>query len=1207
MQTEFENCSAQLDGMSTGHQSVRPSSVTSATFEKIGVPQSTRKGGQADSAKLIWLAEGPTLTILESHDSALVGKWTLSLPNFDSAQIHCVTDFNMGKRGTWFLVSALLTRNAEIRSTQQPILALIDPLRPSVPVTWKTIAQVVTTLARNPANKGASSQRPDTVICGTAVGEIFEICIPTADLIAEPAIVVRDRPGNAVTSIRVVEDKGICVVGYADGRVQVRSLKDRKGSWKLLHEERHSGRVMHMALQVAPTPNDNVEEEKKDQQEETEMDPEEVAAAAKAKKLMDDLIQKADNILVGKGLSSAPPKKGRKGRMTEREEDEQLLATGLGDDGEAPVTHLQKQPSILSGATLRDYQMEGLNWLIKLYCSGISGILADEMGLGKTIQSISMVAYLKQFCKSKGPHLVCVPLSTLGNWVREFARFTPTIKVFKFHGSKEDRKQMKQDLQEQDAFEVLLTSYEMANMEQSFLKKFSWEFIVVDEAHRLKNENSLLSKVLRVFSSKFRLLLTGTPLQNNLHELWALLNFLLPDLFNRAEDFDAMFSSAGSDDLKSGLLTKLHRILRPFMLRRLKSDVECNLLPKKETLVYVGMSEMQRKVYSSIISKEFDALVGTAQTKRLLNIVMQLRKAANHPYLFEGVEDRSLAAYDEHLIFNSGKVLVLDKLLARLRAQDSRVLIFSQMTRTLDILEDYCVYRQLPYCRIDGGTSTETREEMMHTFNAEGSEKFVFLLSTRAGGLGINLATADIVVLYDSDWNPQMDLQAQDRAHRIGQKKQVQVFRFVTEDSIEEKILEKAEIKLRLDAMVIQSGKLNKHNKMSKDDMVEMIRYGADRVLRAGNTNNGTVTDADIDAILQKGEQKTKDMRSKLDSHMGTIKFSLDGNIQGNALSTENQDGDELLSAINQKAQEMLLLESLQDSVGKRQRKVKHMEGYNVADWHRQLLAVPKVHKSLLLKPHRVPKMSDYQFYSTTRIEQLIDKEQRFWNKHCQDADPPALSGLSEAEIKELETLIEDGFTWNRNDFRAFVRANERFGRDNVDKISSHVPGKSPEEVKRYHAVFWKEGRYKEIATGDKIEQQIAKGEAKLEKTAKLRKIMKFLLKGYTSRQQVASTLPIKYKGAQKGRGFSGDEDRYLVWQTNQLGYGEWDELAKRARDDEELTFDYYLKSRTPAELNRRVDTIIRMREKEYDQDLAMSKKRKAELPVEALKAGEEE
>jgi len=410
----------------------------------------------------------------------------------------------------------------------------------------------------------------------------------------------------------------------------------------------------------------------------------------------------------------------------------------------------------------------------------------------------------------------------------------------------------------------------------------------------------------------------------------------------------------------------------------------------------------------------------------------------------------------------------------------------------------------------------------MHTFNAEGSEKFVFLLSTRAGGLGINLATADIVVLYDSDWNPQMDLQAQDRAHRIGQKKQVQVFRFVTEDSIEEKILEKAEIKLRLDAMVIQSGKLNKHNKMSKDDMVEMIRYGADRVLRAGNTNNGTVTDADIDAILQKGEQKTKDMRSKLDSHMGTIKFSLDGNIQGNALSTENQDGDELLSAINQKAQEMLLLESLQDSVGKRQRKVKHMEGYNVADWHRQLLAVPKVHKSLLLKPHRVPKMSDYQFYSTTRIEQLIDKEQRFWNKHCQDADPPALSGLSEAEIKELETLIEDGFTWNRNDFRAFVRANERFGRDNVDKISSHVPGKSPEEVKRYHAVFWKEGRYKEIATGDKIEQQIAKGEAKLEKTAKLRKIMKFLLKGYTSRQQVASTLPIKYKGAQKGRGFFG-------------------------------------------------------------------------------------
>lgn len=244
-------------------------------------------------------------------------------------------------------------------------------------------------------------------------------------------------------------------------------------------------------------------------------------------------------------------------------------------------------------------------------------------------------------------------------------------------------------------------------------------------------------------------------LQNTLHELWALLNFLLPDIFNSGSDFDSMFAASQTDsDVSANLLAQLHKVLRPFMLRRLKAQVATDLPPKKETLLFVGMSELQTKLYRGVLERDIDAVLGKVKEKsRLMNMIMQLRKCSNHPYLFEGVEDRSLPPYGDHLIYTSGKMVVLDKLLARFKAQGSRVLIFSQMTRTLDIMEDYLQFRQYPYSRIDGSTLQEDRETSMREFNAENSEKFVFLLSTRAGGLGINLNTADIVILYDSDWN----------------------------------------------------------------------------------------------------------------------------------------------------------------------------------------------------------------------------------------------------------------------------------------------------------------------------------------------------------------------------------------------------------------------------------------------------------------------
>ncbi|VAH72385.1 unnamed protein product [Triticum turgidum subsp. durum] len=400
---------------------------------------------------------------------------------------------------------------------------------------------------------------------------------------------------------------------------------------------------------------------------------------------------------------------------------------------------------------MRDYQLAGLNWLIRLYDNGINGILADEMGLGKTLQTISLMGYLHEFRGITGPHMVVAPKSTLGNWMNEIARFCPILRAVKFLGNPEERNHIREKLLQPGKFDVCVTSFEMAIKEKNALKRFSWRYIIIDEAHRIKNENSLLSKTMRLFSTNYRLLITGTPLQNNLHELWSLLNFLLPEIFSSAETFDEWFQITGETDQQE-VVQQLHKVLRPFLLRRLKSDVEKGLPPKKEIILKVGMSQMQKQYYRGLLQKDLEVINAGGERKRLLNIAMQLRKCCNHPYLFQGAEPGPPYTTGDHLIETAGKMVLLDKLLPKLKHRDSRVLIFSQMTRLLDILEDYLMYRGYQYCRIDGSTGGEDRDASIDAFNKPGSEKFVFLLSTRAGGLGINLATADVVILYDSDW-----------------------------------------------------------------------------------------------------------------------------------------------------------------------------------------------------------------------------------------------------------------------------------------------------------------------------------------------------------------------------------------------------------------------------------------------------------------------
>ena len=359
---------------------------------------------------------------------------------------------------------------------------------------------------------------------------------------------------------------------------------------------------------------------------------------------------------------------------------------------------------------------------------------------------------------------------------------------------------------------------------------------------------------MRGFSSLFRVLLTGTPIQNNLQELWALLNFLQPDLFSSVAEFDAVFNSLtlkqeGGDGASP--LRRLQRMIRPFMFRRVKAQV-LNLPPKEKRLEYAVLTEMQRELYLKTLDQDKEVRTGTTVDRgRLMNMMMQLRKVANHPWLFQPANELQMDAEQRMMV--SGKMMLLDSLLKEMKQSGSRVLIFSQMTKMLNILEEHLIWRRYSYCRIDGKTKSTQRTEQIDAFNREESEHFVFLLSTRAGGVGINLYTADTVIFYDSDWNPQMDLQAMDRAHRLGQKRQVTVVRLITEDTVEVKMLNRAEMKLHLDSMVIQQGRGHQYGtgleSMTAIELTNVIQYGVDKIRRPAVSKASDEDIADIGSL----------------------------------------------------------------------------------------------------------------------------------------------------------------------------------------------------------------------------------------------------------------------------------------------------------------------------------------------------------------------
>ncbi|XP_037530300.1 chromodomain-helicase-DNA-binding protein 1-like [Nematolebias whitei] len=298
--------------------------------------------------------------------------------------------------------------------------------------------------------------------------------------------------------------------------------------------------------------------------------------------------------------------------------------------------------------------------------------------------------------------------------------------------------------------------------------RWNWEVLVVDEAHRLKNQNSLLHKTLTTFSVCFRVLLTGTPVQNNLQELYSLLSFIQPSIF-APEDTDSFVDSYSNIQNRPAQAAELQSILEPFLLRRVKSEVAVDLPKKTELVVYHGMSALQKKYYKAILMKDMEAFGNEHSSQnRLLNILMNLRKCVDHPYLFDGVEPEPFEI-GEHLIDASGKLFLLDSMLTFLHKGGHRILLFSQMTRMLDILQDYMEYKGYSYERLDGSVRGEERNLAVKNFSSK--EIFVFLLSTKAGGVGMNLTAADTVIFVDSDYNPQNDLQAAARCHRIGQNR----------------------------------------------------------------------------------------------------------------------------------------------------------------------------------------------------------------------------------------------------------------------------------------------------------------------------------------------------------------------------------------------------------------------------------------------------
>ncbi|KAK4051791.1 hypothetical protein OIV83_002495 [Microbotryomycetes sp. JL201] len=631
-----------------------------------------------------------------------------------------------------------------------------------------------------------------------------------------------------------------------------------------------------------------------------------------------------------------------------------------------PFKRLQ-QPKAIKGGTMKEYQLTGLSFMAYMFENGQNCILADEqvlagsiqpepgaltMGLGKTLQTLSLIAYVQEQHGIKGPHLLVCPLSVLGSWMGEITRWLPSFNVLRFHGPQTERARLKLELNKTQP-DLVVTTYESYTAEAAWFKHRRWSLCVLDEGHRIKNHESMAAQTLQGIGAHMRLILSGTPLQNNLIELWSMLHFLMPQIFTPAtlKRFKEAF------DLQAGLydqefLKRAQALLELIMLRRTKDGVRDQLsVPPREEMtrksvcafdvaqayvwsftVYVPLSPAQRFWYmrlltradtvtlNEVFSTDLRAAAGVPEPKRgrksksfvppedeaaeedegqsqvrenlkqvmaaskggegnawmkMMNLLMQLRKCCNHPYLLPNAESEPFEVA-EHIVAASSKLVLLDKLLADIIPKGEKVLIFSGFTRMLDILEDFMGLRGYKYARLDGGTSRPRRALDIKLFQQKNSPYQCYLISTRAGGLGINLTAATTVVLIDQDWNPQVDIQAISRAHRIGQTRKVHVYRFVCQDSVEEQALTRLRKKLYLSAKVMGSMKNAADRpadeqveedagatEQNEDDAPKMTRGELAGILRGGAGALARWESEDGDAFTEFKNMSFDDLRER--------------------------------------------------------------------------------------------------------------------------------------------------------------------------------------------------------------------------------------------------------------------------------------------------------------------------------------------------------
>ncbi|KAF8634735.1 hypothetical protein AX15_000747 [Amanita polypyramis BW_CC] len=614
----------------------------------------------------------------------------------------------------------------------------------------------------------------------------------------------------------------------------------------------------------------------------------------------------------------------------------------FGQKAIVPFLEFDEQPSLIKGATLKDYQLSGLSFLVWMYKNGMNCILGDEMGLGKTLQTLSLFAWIKE--NETGvydPHLVICPLSVLQSWENEAARWVPSLSTLRFHGIVNERNRIKETLRRRSIEQphIIFTTYETFVAEDSWFKSQRWKYCVLDEGHKIKNADTNIAGKLQGLGCLYRLILTGTPVQNNLVELWSLLHWLYPSVFTDTSErlFKESFDmSKGSYDIS--FLNAAKELVSKVMLRRTKASVEIDVPPREEMTIFLPLTEAQRfwtyrlltkmdtldleEIFSqgskikvedkaihegrqevlSILEDQMkqERVLQNGRYKKLMNLLMQLRKVCDHPYLLPNAPPEPYYL-GEHLVAASSKLIIIDKLLADILPKGERVLIFSQWTGMLDYVEDFLALRSIKYARLDGSTHRPRRTLDIKLFQMEKSPYQVFLISTKAGGLGINLTKATNVIMCDSDWNPQNDLQAIARAHRIGQTKTVKVYRLICRGSVEDQMSDRIRRKLFLSVKIMSSNSSSSENtSLGSSELLDILRKGSSALMPHDDSMDfGRFLDANVADILQ-DSKKIEDIRNaKIKHDIDSVKEEGDAD-EAKLLEDAEEEERRLLSGVAQ-------------------------------------------------------------------------------------------------------------------------------------------------------------------------------------------------------------------------------------------------------------------------------------------------------------------